>query len=164
MSHKSRSSYLENTVELLVEHFGISRVRSALAKVSNGAAAASEARSQERAGKPKNPVVPSITMLLEELRATDSEKFHMLADFYSRVKNKAVLPESQDIRHFAQIIGLKEITGKSRKDMIPKLMRVLLERPNERLRHDIEAAGSVSEQQRKQGFSVLTDKMLSGMG
>ena len=61
---------------------------------------------------------------------------------------------------FAQIIGQKDIDGKSRKDMLPRLMCFLLEKPTERLKVDIEAAANVSEQQRKQGFSVLADKLL----
>ena len=70
------------------------------------------------------------------------------------------MPESQDIRHFVQLIGLKEIAGKSRKDMIATLMRFLVEQPTERLQFDIDKAANVSEQQRQRGFSVLTDKLL----
>jgi hypothetical protein len=164
MSRKSTSAYLENAVGVLVEHFGIGRVRSALAKVSNGMTAEPESHPRERPNKPGRQVVTSIATLLEELRQKDPEKCHLLTDFYARLRSRSVLPESQDLRHFAQLIGLKEIAGKSRNDMIPKLMRVLLERSNERLRRDIEAAANVSEQQRKQGFSVLTDKILSGTG
>jgi hypothetical protein len=70
------------------------------------------------------------------------------------------LPDSQDIRFFAHIIGLKEISGKSRKDMIPKLMRFLFAQSTEQIKKNIERAATVSEQQRQQGFSVLTDKLL----
>ncbi len=70
------------------------------------------------------------------------------------------MPESQDIRFFAQIISLKEITGKSRKDMIPTLMRFLLEQSTEQLEDYVKKAINVSEEQRQQGFSVLTDKLL----
>ena len=44
--------------------------------------------------------------------------------------------------------------------MLSRLMRFLLEQPIERLKVDIEAAANVSEKQRKQGFSVLADKLL----
>jgi hypothetical protein len=81
--------------------------------------------------------------------------------FLTELKYTKVLPEAQDIRHFAQVIGIKEINGKSRKEMIPKLMRFLVEQPIERLKVDIETAPNISEQQRQQGFSVLTDKLLS---
>jgi len=84
----------------------------------------------------------------------------LLSEFLGHLKNREILPESQDIRLFAQLIGLKDIGGKSRRDMIPALMRFLLEQPTERLRIDLQNAANISEQQRQQGFSVLTDKLL----
>jgi hypothetical protein len=98
--------------------------------------------------------------VLESIRESAPEKYYLLTDFLGRLKNRDILPESQDIRHFAQLVGLKEISGKSRRDMIPKLMRFLLEQPIERLRVDIQSAGDISEQQRRRGFSVLTDKLI----
>ena len=160
MSRKSRSSFLEEEVRLLVQYFGADRVRTALSKVSNGATEATERQSRRQPAKPDRQAKPSVTSTLEQLRQMDEEKHRLLADFYTQLKEKKVLPESQDIRRFAQVIGLKEIAGKSRKDMIPKLMRFLVEQPTERLQVDIETAASISEQQRQQGFSVLTDKLL----
>ena len=160
MSRKSASLYLENTVGLLVEHFGGGRVRAALDKVSNRGVTDSKAQTRRRSSKPDRQANPSVTSMLEQLRQEDQEKYRLLTAFFKRLKDKVVLPESQDIRHFAQIIGLKDIDGKSRKDMLPRLMRFLLERPTERLKVDIEAAANVSEQQRKKGFSVLADKLL----
>ena len=161
MSRKSRSSFLEEGVALLVQYFGVDRVRAAVAKVSNGAVESFE--SQPRFANLLNPIIkptPSVTRTLEELREKDEATHRLLTDFYTRLKDRRVLPESQDIRHFAQLIGLKEISGKSRKNMIPGLMRFLLEEAPERLQVDIETAAKVSEQQRQQGFSVLTDKLL----
>lgn len=160
MSRKSQSSFVENTIELLVQHFGVDRVRAAFAKVSNGAVEAFEDQARRRPSKPDRQANPSVTSTLEQLRHKDEEKHRLLTHFYTQLKNMTVLPESQDIRHFAHLIGLKEISGKSRKDMIPGLMRFLLELPTERLVVDIETAGNVSEQQRQRGFSVLTDKLL----
>ena len=160
MNQKSTLSFLENAVGLLVQHFGVHRVRTALAKVSNGAVEASEGQARNRSSKPGHQANPSVASTLEQLRQKDGKKHRLLTDFYSHLKDRNVLPESQDIRHFAQLIGLKEIGGKSRKDMIPRLMRFLLEQPTERLQVDIKTAENVSEQQRQQGFSVLTDKLL----
>ncbi len=160
MSRKSRSSFLEEGVRLLVEYFGVDKVRAALAKVSNGGLATSERQGDRRSTESSRQPTPSMTSMLEQLRLNDEQKHHLLADFYAHLKDRKVLPESQDIRHFAQLIGLKEIGGKSRKDMLPRLMRFLLDQPTERLKADIDTAGSVSEQQRQQGFSVLTDKLM----
>jgi hypothetical protein len=97
---------------------------------------------------------------LELIRQGNPEKHRLLAEFLNDLKDRKVLPESQDVRHFAQIIGLKDISGKSRKDMIPTLMHFLMEQPIERLRIDLQRASNISEHQRQQGFSVLTDKLL----
>ena len=160
MSSKPTSTYLQETIDLLVEHFGIGRVRLALARVARGDRRLAKSHG-DRPAASRRSIVPNVLTLLDELRARDPSKNQLLAQFYERLKRKNVLPESEDVRQFANLIGLKEITGKSRKDMIPKLIRVLAERPFERLRADIEAAENISDQQRKQGFSVITDKLLS---
>jgi len=160
MSRKSRSSFLEEEVRLLVQYFGVDKVRTALSKVSNGVVAVLERQSRCQPAEPDRQAKPSITSMLEQLRQRDEEKHRLLVGFYIQLKDMRVLPESQDIRHFAQVVGLKEIAGKSRKVMIPNLIRFLVEQPTERLRVDIETASNISEQQRQQGFSVLTDKLL----
>jgi hypothetical protein len=158
MRRKSTSSFLEEGVGLLVQYFWVDRVRAALARVSNGPMEASEPQPRRRS--PDHQAKPSVTSTLEQLRQTDEEKYRVLTDFYTQIKDRKVLPEAQDIRHFAQFIGLKENGGKSRKEMIPRLMRFLLEQPTDRLKLNIQTAANVSEQQRQQGFSVLTDKLL----
>ncbi len=135
-------------------------MRAALAKAANGAITASEGQPRSRSSEPKRQASPTVTSMLERLRQEDEEKYRLLTCFYTQFKDKAVLAEAQDIRHFAQLIGLKEISGKSRKDMVPKLMRFLLEQPTDRLQVDIKMAANVSEQQRQKGFSVITDKLL----
>jgi len=155
--------YLEQALGLLVEHFGIGPVRSAMSKVSNGAGRDPEPHPRDASKRPSQQTRQNVIDAIEQFRYSDARKYDLLSDFHARLKEKAVLPESQDIRHFSQLIGLKGIDGKSRKDMIARLMRALLERSSERLQIDFAAAPNVSEQQRKQGFSILTDKMLSGM-
>ena len=154
--------YIEQALALLIEHFGASRVRTAMAKALFDAAKPhSEHAQQERRMHP-GPDGPSITSALEAIREIDDIKFGLLHTFYARLKVRTVLPESQDIRHLAQRIGLKEIGGRSRKDMLPILMRFLIEQPVEQVRVSIAAASEISEEQRRQGFSVITDKLLAG--
>jgi|GEM_PF-3308934 len=161
MTRKSRQSLVDDQVGVLVKHFGVTQVRAALAKAANGTVTASEGQLRSRSSKLNRQASPTVTSMLEQLRQEDDEeKYRLLAGFYTQFKDKAVLAEAQDIRHFAQLIGLKEISGKSRKDMVPKLMRFLLEQPIERLQVDIKMAANVSEQQRQKGFSVITDKLL----
>ena len=162
MRRNSSSSFLEEEVELLAEHFGVDSVRTALARVSSRPIAASEPQACEASTRSKKKPNPSISNLLERLRPMDEEKHRLLTSFYVDLKNRKLLPESQDIRQFAQIIGLKEIGGKSREDLVPKLMRFLIGEPTGRLQVDIQRAAGVSEEQRQQGYSVLTDKLLGG--
>ena len=90
----------------------------------------------------------------------DEEKYDLLASFYDRLRNNEILLELQDIRYFAQIVGIKEITGRSRKEMMPRLMRILMQLPTDRIRAGIESAPSISETHREQGFSILADKLM----
>ncbi len=160
MSQSLKSSFLQDEIGLLVQHFGVERVRAALTNVANGAV--DDAQKPNRRNAPRNhqPSRPSVATALESIRETDPEKYRLLDEFLSHLRDRKVLPESHDIRHFALRIGLKDIAGKSRKDMIPPLMRFLLDQPSERLRTELKNAKNISEQQRQQGFSVLTDKLL----
>ncbi len=160
MSRKTLVEFVEKAVGLLVAHFGVENVRAALAKVSPDSGKPSGIPPGLTVGKSGRQSNPSILSILELLQQKDAEKHALLSDFYSRLKNGDVLRESQDIRQFAQLIGIKELRGKSRKDFIPTLMRFLLERPTADLKTDIDRAATVSEFQRQQGFSVLTDKLL----
>ena len=160
MIRKSTRPLVEELVGLLVEHFGADKVRAAVAKTIASSISGTEAQPHNRFHRPHLQAKPTVRSLLENLRQTDADKFHLLDGFYMQLKGSAVLRDSQDIRYFAQIVGLKEISGKSRKDMIPRLMRFLLDQPTERLRVDIAKAANISEQQRQKGFSVLTDKLL----
>ena len=100
------------------------------------------------------------TKVHESIREVHPEKYRLLSEFHLRLKARDILPEAQDIRYFAQIIGIKGISGKSREDLIPKLIRFLSELPLEKLRTNIASAANISEKQRQLGFSVLTDKLL----
>lgn len=160
MSHSSKSRLLEEEIELLIRHFGLQRVRSAVKKFSTNGDEDSDAPTRKIMSSLRKPTQPTVAEALELVRRSDPEKHRLLSEFFIRLKDRETLPESQDIRQFAQLVGLKEIRGKSRKDMIPTLMRFLLDRDTEKLRSDIRRADSISEQQRQEGFSVLTDKLL----
>lgn len=94
------------------------------------------------------------------IRNSEPEKFALVSFFLGQLKDGTILPEALDIRHFAQQVGLKEITGKSRKELVSKLLRFLLQKPLDKLKTDIDKAKDISEQQRRKGFSVLTDKLM----
>lgn len=156
-SHLSES-LIEDLLKLLINEFGAKKVQSVFSKlIGEEPYTKSTSNSTTTKIQFENP---PISIALENLKKLDKARHNILSNFYSQLKGRAILPESQDIRYFAGIIGLKEISGKSRKDMVPKLMRFLLDQPIGNLRHQIEAASTVSEQQRQQGFSFITDKLL----
>lgn len=159
MSRSSKTAFLEEAIGLLVQHFGVGRVRGALAKIS-GDDKKPQKPATRNVSYDRKPTPPTVPNALELIRLSDPERHRLLSEFHGHLKDRKILPESQDIRQFAHLVGLKDITGKSRKDMIPTLMHFLLELPSERLRSELRKADDISEQQRQQGFSVLTDKLL----
>lgn len=158
MTRVSRSLLLQEEIELLVRHFGIHRVRAAVKKFSTDLNETMPSRRAMPNGT--KPIRPTVAEVLELARRSDPAKYHLLSEFLVRLRKRETLPESQDIRQFAELSGLRDINGKSRKEMIPTLMRFLVERDTERLRSDIKRADTISEQQRREGYSVLTDKLL----
>ncbi len=159
MRNSPKSSFVDQEVHLLVLHFGERRVRAALAKTLNDKSVGFQdakprpPRESKRAGQTLNDTLAGV-------RVAEPEKYSILHAFLDQLKDGAILPEVLDIRQFAQQIGLKDINGKSRRDLLPKLIRFLLQQPLEKLKTDLEKARGISEQQRRRGFSVLTDKLL----
>jgi hypothetical protein len=161
MSYLSKSLLLAEELSLLVRHFGVQRVQVALAKISRSVGAEKvSVVPRKEAHRSQKTTGTNGTHVLEAIREIHPEKYRLLSDFLLRLKNRQTLPASQDIRYFAQLVGLKEISGKSREDLLPKLIRFLMEQPTDKLQIAIESANNISEEQRKMGFSVLTDKLV----
>jgi hypothetical protein len=160
MTEFSKSSYLNETVGLLIKHFGGDKVRLAVSKALG--------ETPQKTTSPKSRPIsgfiehnrPTIASALDDLRESQTEKYELLAAFYEKLKRGDVLRESQDIRNFIQFFGVKQIDGKSRKEAIPNLMRLLLSTPIEQLRQRIRMADGISHDERRRGFSVLTDKLV----
>jgi hypothetical protein len=160
MNRSTKSSMLDEMIGLLVRHFSLAQVRVALDKATGDNDEELKKSPGKAACHDQKQTRPNINNALELIRETDPEKHRLLSGFLVQLKDRKIFPESQDIRYFSQIVGLKEIKGKSRKDLIPKLMDVLLALPVERLRNEVKSAEQISEHERRQGFSVLTDKLL----
>lgn len=160
MTQEPKQAFVDEAVALLVKHFGVAAVRTALENVSDGRVKSTRSRPARDSSKRSGSSSPTVTSMLEQLRQDDEVKYRLLVGFYTQLKDRTVLPESQDMRHFAHRIGLKGLHGKSRKDMVPRLMRFLLDQPIDRLQTHMETAASVSELNRRKGFSVITDKLM----
>jgi hypothetical protein len=154
--------FLDEILMLLARHFGEKDLRAAIDRVS--AKLNAEGRMPIRSAATPLPriVFPPVHIMLESIKEREPEKHRLLIRFFDDLRNRKVLIDSQDIRYFAQMIGIKEIRGKSRKDVIPKLMFFLLDLPTSTLRQTLRNANDISEQQRQKGFSVLADKLLKG--
>jgi hypothetical protein len=160
MTQSSKSQLLEEEIHLLVKHFGAQRVRSAVDRLTSSIETHTKATNGRRPPTNIRPMQPHVAAKLDSIQGTDPEKHRLLIEFHAALNDHRVLSEPQDIRQFAQIIGLKEIRGRSRKDLIPHLMRFLLESPAAKLRSDLGRASEISERHRQEGFSVLTDKLV----
>ena len=159
MSRSLKPTFVEQEVHLLVSHFGERRVRAALAKTLNDTSVESR-RPNPKPPRQQNQAAPALTNTLDSIRNTEPEKFSMVSGFLGQVRDGTLLPEALDVRHFAQQVGLKEIKGKSRKELVSNVVRFLIQQPIEKLRIHLEKARGISELQRQGGFSVLTDKLL----
>jgi hypothetical protein len=160
MRRSSKSAFLEEEIGILVRHFGLEAVRAALVKVTLGGIEEAPKPSRGIPPRDQHSFRPTVADMLESIRESDPNKYRLLHEFLGHLRDRTILPESQDIRYFVQLIGLKDIEGKSRREMLPGLLRYLMTLPMERLQAGIQQADSISEQQRQRGFSVLTDKLL----
>ena len=192
MKRFSKSSYLEDTIAVLIQHFGAEAVRAALENAPGNQVKRPAAKHSERPPVlTQTDVAPTIEHdpafpieirdqresahteedaklgrlpildVLESIRKADPSKYNILDEFFMKLKDRKVLPEPLDIQYFAQILGIKDIGGKNRKEMISTLLRFMTERPIDSLVKDVERAGNISGRQRQQGFSILADKLLS---
>ena len=112
MSTSSRQSLLTEQISVPVRHFGIECVRKAVAKVPHEDGEELRRPARKNGARSQGRIRPNGTSnIIESVRETNPEKHRLLSEFLQRLKGRQVLPESQDIRHFAQIIGLKEMSG-----------------------------------------------------
>jgi hypothetical protein len=159
MNRKSQARLLEEAVSLLVTHYGSKKVRAAVAKVAPEGDAKQETQRRTRPIE-KTSTRPCIRSGLEDLKNIDPERYRLLDEFLTSVRDRRILPDSEDLRQFAQFAGLKELKGRSRRDMIPKVVVFLMELPNEKLADALKHAERISEATRRNAYSVLTDKLL----
>jgi hypothetical protein len=152
----SGAAMLADTIRLLIQHFGEEKVLSAVEKATGGKRTKKSELTRKKTGTKL-----TITDELDELRTTDREKYDLLTPFLNRLEERHVLKDAQDIRHFIQVIGVKHVTGKSRKELIPSLIRSMISMSVQDIYDGIAKSDSISEDQRQKGFSILTDKLLN---
>ena len=158
MTRHATAAFLDDEIQLLVQHFGIEEVR---ASVDRFAGQDPVAREKSPIKLPRIQASPrTVSDLINPLRETDEEKYNLLSNFYSLLKEGKLLPQAEDFRHFATHVGIKQLDGNSRRSLIVPLMRYLVVRPTEKLRDELKRAEDISEEERMNGYSVLTEKLL----
>jgi hypothetical protein len=100
---------------------------------------------QERApsgdvDRPKKALSQQHSKLLTEIAGVDQEKFKILSEFDDLLKREKILLRVEDIRELGNRISKNFPKVKSRKEAIPKLLRILSEKPVEELRQILQGA------------------------
>jgi hypothetical protein len=155
MKRSSRDEYLDQTLRALVAFFGVEAVKHGIAvieRIEAGPKRPPSDRPASTGGLPK---------VIAALSGSDPARFDLLRPFFERIVAGEVLPQSEDIRRFAELLRVKEpFPGKSRRDLISHLAGSLLKVPVDELRTLIHQADSIREEQRRKGYSLLTDHLL----
>ena len=160
MNRKTSAKLLEDQLGLLVRHFGPKSVWTALGKVAPESDGLPSTGSTDR--PPEKSAVTTVRSVLENLKTTDSERFMVLEEFRDKLRGRRVLPDAEDLRQFAQLVGLKDLKARSRDDFISKIILLLASVSRENLSDTIARANGISAANRNEGFSVLTDKLMRG--
>ncbi|MGC9985432.1 MAG: hypothetical protein ABSF35_17595 [Polyangia bacterium] len=158
MTRARNNQFLEDQLRLLVSHFGHEKVRFALARV-----VPSEPAEQPVARRRVDRFAShgeTVDVALASIKQADPSRYDALQSFAQRLRRREILLEPQDIRHFCQEAGIKGLQGRSRRELVPALLRSMLGLPTERLLPLIARAADISETSRRQGFSILTDRLL----
>lgn len=154
MKRSSRDEYLDQALRALVAFFGVEAVKRGVEVIERKGAEPKQPQSDRptRTGLPK---------VIASLAVSDEARFDLLRPFFERILAGEVLPQSEDIRRFGELLRVKEpFPGKSRRDLIGHLAGLLLKVPLDELRTLIRDAEAIREEQRRKGFSLLTDHLL----
>ena len=108
MNRSSETKLLEDTLRVLVGSFGAKRVQLTLARV---VPAAVPPTANPHNGHAREKATVTTKSLLDELEASDPERFAAIGAFADALRDRRVLRESEDLRQFAQIAGLKALKG-----------------------------------------------------
>ena len=90
MSRSSKSLLLAEEIDLLVRHFGVQRVRAALAKIPIDGDEAPRMATRKDAPRGKRPIHANGTSAIESIREIDPEKYRLLSEFLLRLKDRRI--------------------------------------------------------------------------
>jgi len=154
MKRTSRDEYLDVTLRALVAFFGIEAVTRAMADIEGKV-------TEPRRPRSDPPARITLPRAVAELAKSDPRRFDLLRPFFEKIMSGELLPQSEDIRRFAEHLRVKELLpGRSRRDLVVKLTGPLVAMPLNELPALLKEADSIFEEQRRKGYSLLTDRLL----
>jgi len=152
--------FLEKVLKTLIDRFNIDSVQNAFDQLKNTSNNEVSPPQKDKKDKPKRVKRNSVLEIIDSLKESDINKHNTLTDFYKKLKSNMVLREAEDIRYFSHIIGMKEISGKSRNELVSSLIRFLSTINLSELIEMIKKSENISSNQRQSGFGILTDRLL----
>ncbi len=158
MKPSLREIYLRDALAALVRFYGFHAVTDALTALETPSSKSKNVRAVKT--KRDESGIPRAILALHEM---DPPRYDLLRSFFASVQLGEVLVEAEDVRIFAEIAGLKELRGRSRRDLVPRLAEYLATLPVEELSSILAKASGVSSRERNQGFATITDRMMRGV-
>ncbi len=142
MKKRVRQAVLK--VMLLQEEFTKSELSEAAAFLSNGEAGdlIEYLRDRKTRAGNRNVSTPAsdkrtISKVVKQLEHSDPERYNILTEFESMVRDGSVLREPGDIKKLGIAASKHFQPGKSRKDSIPRLMEVLAAMPMDEMKDTV---------------------------
>ncbi|MGH7171346.1 MAG: hypothetical protein ACRELG_13800 [Gemmataceae bacterium] len=101
------------------------------------------------------------TRALQELKHSDGEKYEVLRDFETLIREGSTLQTLDEFRAFGKILGKDFSPGKSRKEALARLMALLAHMDLDSIRAALNRLPA-STTQEATAFHRLADKIISG--
>lgn len=131
-------------IRLLQEEFSKKELADAVEILSEGDAEhlldylkTKKSTGNTNADKSSRPLAKRSSRVVEELRSKDPERHAILAEFESMLQQGMLLPTMSDLRRLGTTVSKDFQAGKSRKETILRLMRVLAPMPLEPMKRMI---------------------------
>lgn len=161
MKQITAETYLAEALMALVRFYGIDRLKQELDTISKQCEQFPAPTNQQiNINTARPPKQKSLPKVITEISEREPEKGKLLENFFQKIVSASLLPEAEDVRRFADLVGIKKLKGKSRNELITKLANELVPLDLRRLENLLPQADGISSAQRREGYSILTDTLM----
>ncbi len=161
MKQITAENYLAEALMALVRFYGIDRIKQELDAISKqGEQFPAPTNRQDRIDTARSPKPKPLPKVVIEISEREPEKGKLLENFFQKIISAILLPEAEDVRRFADLVGIKKLKGKSRNELITKLANELVPLDMRSLENLLPQADGISSAQRREGYSILTDTLM----